>query len=51
MAYDIVNANANPGLLANYSGLFPLRAEPPTCTGIDCTATAAIVTPATRRAR
>ena len=25
MAYDIINANAQPGLLANYSGLFPHR--------------------------
>jgi hypothetical protein len=50
MAYDIVNANANPGLLANYSGLFPLHAEPPSCAGVDCTATpAAIVRPASRR--
>jgi hypothetical protein len=32
MAYDIVNASAQPGLLANYSGLFPHRSFGASCT-------------------
>jgi hypothetical protein len=27
MAYNIVNENAQQGVLANYGGTFPLRAE------------------------
>jgi len=34
MGYNIINANANPGLLANYGGLFRHRASR-SCTGAD----------------
>jgi len=33
MVYDIINAQAQPGLLANYSGLFPYRVSTTTCAG------------------
>jgi hypothetical protein len=33
-AYNIINANAQPGLLANYGGLFRHRASR-SCTGAD----------------
>jgi hypothetical protein len=36
MGYNVINANANPGLLANYSGMFRHRASRScTTTGTD----------------
>jgi hypothetical protein len=44
MAYNVINANAQPGLLANYSGVFANRATA-SCVGSSASCSAVITSP------